>query len=249
MSPAGCTEIYGRCQERAQWPLKGLVSNNILNMPSVTAVQTFCKPVAIGVAVAIAENRADMNMTDARQPGRSVVSGTRMERDEVGVGLANGVEVGLTFLVLAEHPVDAGQAGVATFVFTGGDDQVEPNAPEGLNVRATTQYGVQQIVGDDQWASAVVSLACGRIEAFEGGFADVLAFRFGHRGEEREQHPARAGRVVDPGEPPGEHFLDDAVCGEVIGQRGFELRADPHAAGDLLGEDLFVRNAARGPDQ
>lgn len=190
MSPAGRIGIYERCQERAQLPLNGLVSNNILNMPLVTAVQTFCKAVAIGVAVAIAENRADMSMTNARQPGRSVVSSTRMERGEVGVGLANGVEVGLRFLVLAEHPVDAGQVGVATFEFTGGDVQVEPNALEGLNVRARTQHGVQQVVGDDQWASVVVSLAGGRIEALEGGFADVLAFRCGHRGEEREQHPA-----------------------------------------------------------
>ncbi|WP_157377164.1 hypothetical protein [Arthrobacter sp. NIO-1057] len=80
-------------------------------MPSATVQQSLCKPVAIGVAVAIAENRADMNMTDARQPGRSVVSGTPMERGEVGVGLSNGVQVGLRFLVVAEHPVDAGQAG------------------------------------------------------------------------------------------------------------------------------------------
>ena len=29
-------------------------------------------------------------------------------------------------------------------------------------------------------------------------------------------------------------------------QRGFELRADPHAGGDLLGEDLFARDAVRG---
>lgn len=74
-----------------------------------------------------------------------------MERGEVGVGLANGFGVGLAFLVLVERPVDAGQAGVAAFAFTGGDDQVKPDVLEGLTVRAAAQHGVQHVVGDDRW--------------------------------------------------------------------------------------------------
>jgi hypothetical protein len=38
---------------------------------------------------------------------------------------------------------------------------------------------VQHVVGDDLGASAVVAFAGGGVEAFEGGFADVLAFGFG----------------------------------------------------------------------
>jgi hypothetical protein len=45
-------------------------------------------------------------------------------------------------------------------------------------------------------------------------------FGFGHRGEEREQHPAGAGRVVGPGQGASEHLQGDAVHGEVVGQRG-----------------------------
>jgi hypothetical protein len=41
--------------------------------------------------------------------------------------------------------------------------------------------------------------AGGGVEAFEGGFADVLAFGFCHGGEEAEQDPAGAGGVVDAG--------------------------------------------------
>jgi hypothetical protein len=55
---------------------------------------------------------------------------------------------------------------------------------------ATAQHGVKHVVGDDRWASAVVSLAGGRVKAFNGGFADVLVFGFGHGGEEREQQAA-----------------------------------------------------------
>jgi hypothetical protein len=47
-----------------------------------------------------------------------------------------------------------------------------------------------------------VSIAGSGVEPFEGGFADVLAFGFGHRGEEREQDAAGAGRVADAGQWP-----------------------------------------------
>jgi len=59
------------------------------------------------------------------------------------VGLVNGFGVGLAFLVLGERAVDAGQAGVASFAFAGGDDQVEADVFEGLTVLAT---GVRQSV-------------------------------------------------------------------------------------------------------
>lgn len=197
------------------------------------------------------------------------------------MGLVDGFGVGLAFLVLVERPVDAGQAGVAAFAFAGGDDQVRADVLHGLTVRAAAQHGVQHVVGDHRRASAVVSLAGRGVEAFEGGLADVLAFGFGHRGEEREQHPTGAGRIVDAGQGPGEHFQGYSVRGEVVGQRsqlggipakafhlvdgeddtavrgvgldlpgsfqgGFELRADPHAGGDLLGEDLVAWDAVRG---
>lgn len=48
------------------------------------------------------------------------------------MGLDNGFGVGLTFLVLGERPLDAGQAGVAAFAFAGGNDQVEADVAEGL---------------------------------------------------------------------------------------------------------------------
>jgi hypothetical protein len=140
---------------------------------------------------------------------------------------------------------------------------------------------VQHVVGDHRWAAAVVSLAGGGVEPFEGGLANVLAFGLGHRGEEREQHAAGAGGIIDPGQRPGEHLQGDAVGSEVVGQRGqfggvaaqalhlvdgqdhaavwcvrldlparlqrcLELQADPHAGGDLLGEDLVTRDAVRG---
>ncbi len=184
-------------------------------------------------------------------------------------------------LVFGECPVDAGQARVLPLALAGRDDQVWADVLDGLAAPAAPEHGVQHVVGDDRWPAAVVSLAGGGVEAFEGGFADVLAFGFGHGGEEREQHPAGAGRVVDPGQRPGEHLQGDAVRGEVIGQRGqlggvaaesfhlvdgeddpavrgvgldlpggleggLELRANPHAGGDLLGEDLVAGNAVCG---
>lgn len=72
----------------------------------------------------------------------------------------------------------------------------------------------------NRWASAVVSLTGGRIEAFE----DVLAFSFGHRGEERERHPAGAGRFVDPQLRSlpipirpicGENYVDPKWCARI----------------------------------
>jgi hypothetical protein len=62
----------------------------------------------------------------------------------------------------------------------------------------------------------VVALAGGGIESFQGGFA----FGFGHRGKEREQHPARPGRIVDAGQRAGEHLQYQAVRGQVVGQCG-----------------------------
>ncbi len=126
----------------------------------------------------------------------------------------------------------------------------------------------------------MIPLAGGGAEAFQGGLADVLALGLGHRGEEREQDAAGAGRVVDTGQGSGEHLQPDAVRGEMVRergqlggvaaepfhlvhsqehpavrgvgldlpaqvQRGLELRADPHAGGDLLGEDLVAGDAVR----
>jgi hypothetical protein len=65
--------------------------------------------------------------------------------------------------------------GLRPFAFACWDDQVGADVLEGLTVRPAAQHGVQHVVGDDRWASAVVSLAGGRVEAFEGGFADVRA--------------------------------------------------------------------------
>lgn len=79
---------------------------------------------------------------------------------------------------------------------------------------------MEHVVGDDGWSAAWVALAVGGVQAFQGGFADVLAFGLGHGGEEGEQQAAGPGGVVDPGEWSGEHLQDEAVGGEVVGERG-----------------------------
>lgn len=79
---------------------------------------------------------------------------------------------------------------------------------------------MQHVVGDDRWPAAVLALAGGGVEAFEGAFADVVAFGLGERGEEREQDPAGPGRVVDGRQRSGEHLQDQAVCDEVVGEGG-----------------------------
>jgi hypothetical protein len=56
---------------------------------------------------------------------------------------------------------------------------------------------VQHVVGDDRRPAAVLALPGGGVEAFEGAFADVVAFGLGEGGEEREQDPAGPGGVVD----------------------------------------------------
>jgi hypothetical protein len=99
-------------------------------------------------------------------------------------------------------------------------DQVRADRLHRFAVGPPPEHGVQHVVGDDRWPAAVVSLAGGGIQPFQGGFADVLAFGLRHRGEEREQHPAGAGGLVDPGQRPGQHLQGDAVRGEVVGQRG-----------------------------
>jgi hypothetical protein len=66
--------------------------------------------------------------------------------------------------------------------------------------------------------AAVVALAGRGVESFEGGFADVLALGLGHCREEPEQQASRTAGVVRPLEGSGEHFQDQAVGGEVIGQ-------------------------------
>ena len=69
-------------------------------------------------------------------------------------------------------------------------------------------------------AGAVLALAGRGVESFEPGLADVLPLGLGHRGEEREQQLAGPGAVVDAGQRPGEHLQDEAVGGEVVGERG-----------------------------
>jgi len=55
---------------------------------------------------------------------------------------------------------------------------------------------VQHVLGDDGRSAAVLALAGHGVQTFRGGTADALAFGLGHRGEEREQHPARNGTFV-----------------------------------------------------
>jgi hypothetical protein len=63
-------------------------------------------------------------------------SGAGLEGGEVGVGLVDGLGVGLCLVVFGERPVDAGQARVAPFAFAGGDDQVRSDVLHRLTVRA-----------------------------------------------------------------------------------------------------------------
>jgi hypothetical protein len=130
-----------------------------------------------------------------------------------GLGLGDCLRICLRFLMFGQRPVNAGQAEVASFAFANGDDQVRSDVLDGFAVRAAAQHGVRHVVGDDRRSSAVVSLAGSGVETFQSGLADGLAVRFGHRGEEREQDAAGAWRVVDPGQWPGEHLQQDAVCG------------------------------------
>jgi hypothetical protein len=123
-------------------------------------------------------------------------------------------------VVLGQRSVDAGQARVLPFAFAGGDDQVRSDVLDGLAACAAAEHGVQHVVGDHRGSAAVVALAGGCVESFEGGLADVLAFGFGHRGEEREQDAAGSAGVVDAGQRSGEHLQGDAVGGEVVGERG-----------------------------
>lgn len=66
----------------------------------------------------------------------------------------------------------------------------------------------------------MLALAGRGVEPFQGGLADVLPLGLGHRGEEREQQLTRPGGVVDAGQGSGEHLQDEAVDGEVVGERG-----------------------------
>lgn len=68
--------------------------------------------------------------------------------------------------------------------------------------------------------AAVLALACGGAEPFQGGLADVLPLGLRHRGEEREQQLPRTGGVVNAGQWPGEHLQGEAVGGEVVSERG-----------------------------
>jgi hypothetical protein len=80
-------------------------------------------------------------------------------------------------------------------------------------------FSPQHVLGDDRGSAAVVSVAGGGIQSFQGGFADVLAFGFGDRGGEREQQPADAGGVVDAAQRSRERS-GRCVRGEVVGQLG-----------------------------
>jgi hypothetical protein len=80
-----------------------------------------------------------------------------------------------------------------SLAFAGGDDQVGSDGLDGLPGGSAAQHGVEHVVGDDLGPSAEGALAGGGVEAFEGGLADVLAFGFGHAGEEAEHDPARSG--------------------------------------------------------
>lgn len=73
-----------------------------------------------GVPVVLAENRADIPNSQLSRGDPTRGSGSCLERSEVGVGLFDGVGVGLPLVVLAERPVDAGQArGVAFAIAVG----------------------------------------------------------------------------------------------------------------------------------
>jgi hypothetical protein len=102
---------------------------------------------------------------------------------------------------------------------------------------------VQHVLGDHRGPAAVVAFAGGGVESFQGGLADVLPVGLGHRGEEREQDAAGAGRVVDAGQRPGQHFQGDALRGEVVGQRGQLGGVSPEPLHLVDGED---HTAVRG---
>ena len=60
---------------------------------------------------------------------------------------------------------------------------------------------------------------CG-VESLQGGFADALSLGLGHGGEEPEEHPPGTAGLVDAGQRAGQHLQDQAVGGEVVGERG-----------------------------
>ncbi len=105
--------------------------------------------------------------------------------------------------------------------------QVGPDLLDGLAGSLAAEHGLQHVVGDDRGSTAVLALASGGVQPFEGGFADALALGLGHRGEEPEQHASGAAGVVDPGQRAGRHLQDQAVRGEVVGQRGEFGRVPP----------------------
>lgn len=108
----------------------------------------------------------------------------------------------------------------STAVLTMANDQIPADVLDPLTRGPAAQHRVQHVVSDHLGAAAVPALAGGGVQAFQGGLADGLAFGLGHRGEEREQHPARPGRVIDPGQRTGEHLQHQPVRGHMVGPRG-----------------------------
>lgn len=98
-----------------------------------------------------------------------------------------------------------------TFALAGGDDQILAYLLDGFAGRAAPQHGVDHVVGSDGATADVFALAGRGVQPLQRRLANRFPLGLGHGGEEREQHPAGPGRIIDPGERPGEHLQDQAV--------------------------------------
>jgi hypothetical protein len=66
----------------------------------------------------------------------------------------------------------------------------------------------------------MLALAGRGVEPLQRRLPDVLPLGLRHRREEREQQLPGPSGVVDAGQGSGEHLQDQAVGGEVVGERG-----------------------------
>src|SRR6266567_4348521 len=120
------------------------------------------------------------------------------------------------FVVLAEHAQDGGRGGLLALLLACGNYEAGGDVAQAQLLPAQVEgHGEHGVVGDGGAADGLAAGA-GRLVAFQGAVADVLALHPRQRGEHGEHD---SGRVVRALRLAGQEFQPDVAGLQLLGQR------------------------------
>ena len=129
------------------------------------------------------------------------------------------------FIMGAQHAQHGGRGGMLAFLLAGGDDQPGSDVTQAQLLAAQVEGDGEHGLVCDGGAADRLAAGAGRLVAFQGAVADVLALHPRQRGQHGEHDP---GRVVRALQLAGQELQPDTGGAQLFGQRGqLDAAAEP----------------------